>query len=68
MHIQLLHSADGRSYVQLDHIQVPFRDQRQALEYMERLKQRLAAPHVLVEAQRSDSGKSRDAEDQCEAG
>ncbi|SDH84990.1 hypothetical protein [Pseudomonas panipatensis] len=47
MHMQLLCAADGCCYVQLDQYRVPFRDERQAREYLSKLRERLAAPHSL---------------------
>ena len=46
MRIQLL-TTDGHCYVQLDDWRVPFHDERQARDYLARLEQRIAAPHVL---------------------
>ncbi|QEY63124.1 hypothetical protein FXN65_14020 [Metapseudomonas lalkuanensis] len=68
MNIQLLRYADGRSYVQLDDIQVPFRSERQALDYLERLRLRLAAPHALAEAQSRDTETHQDIGNRREAG
>ena len=57
MHIQLLCTSDGSCYVQLDQIRVPFRNAEQANADLERLRERIAAPHVLAEAQRRDAEK-----------
>ncbi|MED5608151.1 MULTISPECIES: hypothetical protein [Pseudomonas] len=57
MHIQLLCTSDGRCYVQLDQIRVPFQGAEQARDYLACLQQRIAAPHVLAEAQRRDAEK-----------
>ncbi|MEE9099170.1 MULTISPECIES: hypothetical protein [Pseudomonas] len=55
MRTQLLCTGDGRCYVQLDQYRVPFADELQAREYLERLHQRLAAPHELPTGNRRES-------------
>ncbi|MDF3933681.1 hypothetical protein [Pseudomonas citronellolis] len=47
MRTKLLCTSDGRCYVQLDQWRVPFADERQAREFLARLRERLAAPHPL---------------------
>ncbi|MDF3841604.1 hypothetical protein P3W55_07740 [Pseudomonas citronellolis] len=59
MRTQLLHTRDGHCYVQLDQFRVPFHDEIQARDYLERLQQRLAAPHALAEARRRDAEQRR---------
>ena len=56
MIMQLQHGIDGRWVVQLDFCQVPFRQQREAEAYLNKLKERVEAPHdlpVLVTALKS---------------
>lgn len=59
MHTQLLCTRDGHYYVQLDQLRVPFANERQAREYLERLQQRLAAPHELPEDGRGNGEQRR---------
>ncbi|MDF3867895.1 hypothetical protein ACQCLI_12135 [Pseudomonas nitroreducens] len=59
MRTQLLCTSDGRCYVQLDQYRVPFADERQARDYLERLHERLAAPHAWPQVQRSDPERRR---------
>lgn len=47
MIMQLQHGIDGRWVVQLDFCQVPFRHQREAETYLNKLKERVEAPHIL---------------------
>ena len=58
MRIQLL-SIDGHCYVQLDEWRVPFLDERQARDYLARLEQRIAAPHLLPPSASHRSPKLR---------
>lgn len=59
MRTRLLCTSDGRCYVQLDQYRVPFADERQARDYLERLHERLAAPHAWPQVQRSDRERRR---------
>lgn len=59
MRTKLLCASDGRCYVQLDEYRVPFADERQAREYLERLHQRIAAPHELPAGGHRDGGRRR---------
>ncbi len=59
MRTQLLCTGDGRCYVQLDQYRVPFADEHQAREYLERLHERLAAPHELPRGARCNGERQR---------